>query len=269
MMGVAVIVGAALVSKEMLSDQLGNLVLGFTTGFLMTGAAMAINDYYDREIDAINEPLRPVPSGEIRPSEALIFSALLAIFGLAGSLLTSPAPNWLCLIVASVSLIFVILYVTIGKSTGLPGNMLVSICIVVPFLYGGLVIGRSVLPATSIVVVIVFIFNTSREITKGIVDVQGDRKNNVKTLAVRYGEQNAAILAALLNVSAVLLTPLPWLMGIVNFWFIPFAVLADVGLLSTAALLALNPSRENARKTKNRNLIWFLLGLLAFILGAN
>ena len=38
-----------------------------------------INDYYDREIDAINEPYRPIPSGKITEIEAVIqFSVLLA-----------------------------------------------------------------------------------------------------------------------------------------------------------------------------------------------
>lgn len=35
------------------------------SGPLMTGYTQTINDYYDREIDAINEPYRPIPSGAI------------------------------------------------------------------------------------------------------------------------------------------------------------------------------------------------------------
>ena len=33
------------------------------SGPLLTGYTQTINDYYDREIDAINEPYRPIPSG--------------------------------------------------------------------------------------------------------------------------------------------------------------------------------------------------------------
>ena len=36
------------------------------SGPLLTGYTQTINDYYDREIDAINEPNRPIPSGEAR-----------------------------------------------------------------------------------------------------------------------------------------------------------------------------------------------------------
>ncbi len=35
------------------------------SGPLLTGYTQTINDYYDREIDAINEPYRPIPSGAI------------------------------------------------------------------------------------------------------------------------------------------------------------------------------------------------------------
>lgn len=49
------------------------------SGPLLTGYTQVLNDYYDREIDAINEPYRPIPSGLITESEAIVqFSILLA-----------------------------------------------------------------------------------------------------------------------------------------------------------------------------------------------
>jgi len=267
MMGFAVIVGAALAGKETFFQQFQNLLFGFSTGFFLTAAAMTINDYYDREIDAINEPRRPIPSGAVSASEALVFAFFLTAIGLTTALATAMAPNWQCLTIASVSWVIVISYVTKGKRTGLLGNLLVSTCIAVPFIYGGFVVGKGVLPTTSLFVAMVFLANTGREITKGIVDVQGDRENNVRTVAVVYGERKAAIVATIFYFSAVSLTPLPWLLGIVYFWFLPFVVLTDMGLILASILLLLNPSRENARRIKNRNLFWFFSGLLAFILG--
>lgn len=267
MMGIAVVVGAVLAGKETLFQQPQNLLLGFSTGFSLTGAAMAINDYYDREIDAINEPKRPIPSGIVNPNEALALAFILTFIGFAAALLTGLAPNWQCLITASASWIIVILYVTKGKDTGLLGNLLVSTCIAVPFIYGSFVIGRDLLLTTGIFVAMVFLSNTGREITKGIVDVQGDKENNIKTIAVLYGEQKAAVVASIFYFSAVSLTPLPWFLGIVSFWFLPFVALTDMGLTLASILLLLNPSRENARRIKNRNLFWFFAGLLAFIAG--
>lgn len=267
MMGVAVVVGAALAEKEVLFQQLQNLLFGFSTSFLLTAAAMAINDYYDREIDAVNEPKRPIPSGAVSPNEALVFASVLTFIGLTAALLTEVTPNWQCLAIAFVSWVIVILYVTKGKSTGLPGNLLVSTCITVPFIYGSFVIGEDFLRATGIFVAIVFLSNTGREVTKGIVDVQGDKENNIRTIAVLYGERKAAVVAAIFYLSAVSLTPLPWFLGIVSFWFLPFVVLTAMGLVLASVLLLSNPSRENARRIKNRTLFWFFIGLLAFIIG--
>ncbi len=269
MMGFAVIVGASLAGKTTFFQQPQSLLLGFLTGFFLTGAAMAINDYHDKEIDAINEPKRPIPSGAVTPKEALAITSVMTVMGFVSSVFTNVAPNWQCLITAFFSWIIVVVYVTKGKATGLSGNLLVSICIAIPFVYGSFTIGQGLLPTTGIFVAMVFLSNTGREITKGIVDIKGDKRNNIKTIAVLYGEPKAAIAAAIFYVSAVSLTPIPWLWGIMSFWFLPFAVLTDMGLILASIMLLLDPSRENAKRIKNRNLFWFSTGLLAFIVGTS
>ena len=264
MMGFAVIVGAALASRASMIQQVQNLMLGFSTGFFLTGASMVINDYYDREIDAVNEPARPIPSGSVSPSEALTFALGLTFVGF----LTAAITNWQSFVVAIAAWVIFTLYTTKGKRLGFLGNLMVSTCIVVPFVYGGYVVGKGLYPTTSVFVAIAFLSNSGREVTKGIVDVQGDRENRVRTIAVLYGEQKAAALAAVLYLSAVSFTPLPWLWGVVTFWYLPFVLLTDMGLILASVLLVISPSRENARRIKNRNLVWFFTGLIAFIAGA-
>jgi geranylgeranylglycerol-phosphate geranylgeranyltransferase len=112
-----------------------------------------------------------------------------------------------------------------------------------------------------------FLSNTGREITKGIVDVKGDSAEGVKTLAVRFGERRAAVFASLFYVSAVLLTPLPWFLGLVSFWFIPFVLVTDIGLIACSIVLLKDHSREKARKIKNIVLLLFVAGLLAYVFG--
>ncbi len=48
-----------------LSDFLASAACMIMSGPLLTGYTQTINDYFDREIDAINEPNRPIPSGAI------------------------------------------------------------------------------------------------------------------------------------------------------------------------------------------------------------
>ena len=79
MMGIAVIVGAALANAQFSSVDWFSLSFGFITGFMLTAASMTVNDYYDREIDAINEPSRPIPSGMVSSTEALVFAFFLSV----------------------------------------------------------------------------------------------------------------------------------------------------------------------------------------------
>ena len=263
MMGFAVLVGAVLAAPQFSTLNWLNVLFGFLTGFTFCAAAMVINDYYDRKIDAINEPNRPIPSGLIKSREALAFMAVLILVGFVFAILVSP----LCFGVATASLIITGTYLTVGKRSGLPGNFLVSACVAIPFIYGSVTVIGTVGLNVVFFAAMAFLSNTGREITKGIVDVKGDASEGVKTLAVRFGEKKAAIVASLFYLSAVALTPITWLLGLVSVWFIPFVLVTDMGLMSCAALLLKDPAREKARKIKKTVLLLFIFGLLAYIFG--
>jgi geranylgeranylglycerol-phosphate geranylgeranyltransferase len=260
MMGFAVIVGASLVSPPNFTI---NLLWGFTTSFALTAASMAINDYIDREIDAINEPNRPIPQGDVSPKEALTSSLLLTIIGFTAALEANPPDT---LIVAIIAYIISIIYITKGKRTGLPGNFMVSTTVVIPFIFGGFIVGNI---ETSLILfaIIAFLSNTGREIIKGIVDVEGDRAHNIRTVSVTYGEKTAAVVATIFSFSAVILSSLPWLWKLVSNWYILPVIVTDVGLIVSSITLLRNFSKKNAKRIKNLNLVWFTTGLVAFILG--
>jgi 4-hydroxybenzoate polyprenyltransferase len=99
------------------------------------------------------------------------------------------------------------------------------------------------------------------------VDTAGDKAEGVKTLAVRFGDKAAAAVAVAFFVSAVALTPVTWMLGLVGVWFIPFVLVTDIGLALCSALLLLDHSREKARRIKNVVLLLFIFGLLAYVFG--
>jgi geranylgeranylglycerol-phosphate geranylgeranyltransferase len=264
MMGFAVIVGATITSPQTLNASWMNLAYGFLTGFMLTAASMTINDYYDREIDRINEPGRPIPSGLVKPREALAFAFVLAIIGFVAAYLT----NILSLVIAIIAWMVSVTYTTVGKRSGLPGNFLVSTCVAIPFIYGSATIVNKVELDALIFASMAFLSITGREITKGIVDVEGDKTMNIQTLAARYGEKTAAVIAVLFYLSSVALSPTPWFLNLVSFWFVPFVAITDFGILASSLMLLRDYSRKNARKVKNMVLLWFIFGLLAFVFGA-
>lgn len=270
MMGFAVIVGAVISNRSFEELLFSNLVYGFITGFTLTAASMVINDFCDKDIDAINEPGRPIPSGLIKPEEALVFASVLTAIGFVAAFLTNTTNalvTSLCFLTAMISWTVSVAYATVGKRTGLLGNFLVSACVAIPFIYGSLAVTNRIELNVLIFASMAFLSNTGREITKGIVDVRGDRIRSIQTLAVRYGKKTAASAATLFYLFAVLLSPLPWFLNRVSIWFLPLVAITDFGLVASSVSLLRNYSRENARKVKRMVLLWFTTGLLAFILG--
>jgi len=225
---------------------------------------MAINDYWDREIDKINEPARPIPRGLVSPLEVLIFAAILTILGFVAATLT----NFSCLVIAVLSWLVSVTYTTKGKKTGLPGNLLVSLCIAIPFVYASFIIKERLELSAVIFASLAFLSNTGRELTKGIVDVQGDRTRNIETIAVSHGEDTAAYVASTFYFLASFLSLLPLYLGLVSSWFLPFVLFADAGFVSSSLMLIADHSSKNARRIKNLALLWMSFGLLAFITGS-
>ena len=263
MMGFAVIVGM-IVATRGFSINIETILYGFVTGFAFLAAANTINDYYDRGIDAINEPSRPIPSGVIRPKEALVYVFILSVVGFVTAFLTY-VPE--CLAIATIAWLLSLYYATMGKRTGFLGNCVVSLCVAVPFVYGWFAVGKGLDLLLLLFSVIAFLSNTGREITKGIVDIGGDKPQRVRTLAVLYGLRTAAVTASLFYISSVVFSLFPWILGKVSVWYLPYVVLADAGFVLSSVLLLHDFSCENARRVKNLVLVWMMAALLAFAAG--
>lgn len=263
-MSFAVLVGVLLAAAGSIGSlQWINVFFGGVTAFTLCSAAMVINDYYDYDIDRINEPHRPIPSGDVSKTAALIETGALSVIGLAAAY----AVSLYCLIFASAAWVIMAAYSTVGKRSGLAGNFLVSACVAAPFLYGSLIALNTITANVMLFASMAFLSNTGREIAKGIVDVKGDASYHIKTMAVRFGEQKAAFSAAFFFLFAVGLTIIPVVFNLVSFWFIPFVLVTDVGLIWCSISLVTKPVRENARKIKKLVLFLFIFGLLSFIAG--
>jgi chlorophyll synthase len=66
-----------------LEDASKGFVAMILAGPFLTGYTQTINDWYDRDIDAINEPYRPIPSGAISEGQVIFQSWFLLLGGLA------------------------------------------------------------------------------------------------------------------------------------------------------------------------------------------
>ncbi|MEM2843369.1 MAG: UbiA family prenyltransferase [Candidatus Bathyarchaeia archaeon] len=261
MMGLAVIIGEAIASKGLLT--LKPSFLGFLTAFSLTAGTMAFNDYYDLEIDLINEPNRPIPSGVVKPKEALACAFTCVLIGI----LTSIMLNLITFIIALTSLFLMVYYNVKGKKTGLLGNFIVSSCVALPFIYGGYAMNKMNLTLW-IFALMAFLANTGREIVKGVVDVKGDKIKGVKTLAATIGSFKASIIAASFFSAAIALSIIPAALKLVSIIYVPIVAFSNLGFAYLSFKLIKNPSIEKAKLIKNKILLFMLIGLIAFIAGS-
>lgn len=73
------------------SDQVGLLIIGvILAGPMVCATSQAVNDWFDRHVDAINEPQRPIPSGRIPGRWGLYIAIVWTLLSLAAATLLGP-----------------------------------------------------------------------------------------------------------------------------------------------------------------------------------
>ncbi len=227
---------------------------GATT--LAVGAGNALNDYFDREIDAINQPARPIPRDAVSPRGALVFS--LALF--AGAVVLAAALPPLAIGIAAVNLLALIAYTELFK--GLPGvgNVVVGFLGGSTFLFGGAAVGRP--RATVVLFVLAALSTVTREIIKDVEDIDGDREEGLNTLPIAIGAERALYVAAGFLALAVLASPVPYFLGTFGA-----AYLTVVGPADFIMVYAMVESFDDPTAGQSRIKYGMFLAAVAFVVG--
>ncbi|KAJ7518139.1 hypothetical protein O6H91_21G056600 [Diphasiastrum complanatum] len=157
-----------------LEDVAKSLTAMLVAGPLLTGYTQTINDWYDREIDAINEPYRPIPSGAISESEVFTQIWVLLISGLA---LAYGLDVWL-------------------KQSGWIGNYaLGSSYISLPWWTGQALFG-SLSPDVMILTLLYSTAGLGIAIVNDFKSIEGDRAMGLQSLPVAFGVDTAKWICA-------------------------------------------------------------------------
>ncbi|MCK9277064.1 MAG: geranylgeranylglycerol-phosphate geranylgeranyltransferase [Methanoculleus sp.] len=184
---------------------------------LITAGGNVINDIYDVEIDRINRPDRPIPSGEISLSGAKMYTVALFAGGIAFATLTTA----LCLAIALINSVILVAYaIWLKRIPGL-GNVAVAYLAASVFLFGGAFAGIGGLVQNISLAAITFLATVAREVLKDAEDVDGDAAGGARTLPMIIGIRRAGMLAFACACGAVLASILP-----VGDWWGPFYLAA-------------------------------------------
>ncbi len=262
LMGLIVIVGALVEGGRL--PRPTEAVVGFLVGFTLSASAMVLNDIADLEVDRVNDPSRPLPSGAVSLRVAWAAFASLSLAGLALAALQGLDE----LLIAVASYLVAVVYDLRGKRYGLPGNAMVAFTGVSPLLYGALLAGGLGL-VIDLEALMIFLAMIGREVVKGVADVEGDMANGIRTLAVTLGRRGASAVSASFFAAAIALSPLPPVMGLANVFLysVPVA-LADAAFIAASLSVLRSPDRLTALRAKEVELAGYAVALLGFALGA-
>jgi geranylgeranylglycerol-phosphate geranylgeranyltransferase len=222
--GVCVIAGEIISGKPL---TVSKTLLGFTIGFFLSGTAMITNDYWDLEVDKINHPNRPLPSGKISITELWITAAVFSVIGFAAAALLGLDALVFSIIIWIVGFLYNWRY----KEFGLLGNMMVSVSVASTFILGGIVVGGLLNGLVWLFGLIAFFFNLGEEIASDAMDIEGDGKRGARTLARVRGREFALRTSAVIFVFVIVLIFLPYIFGWLGFTYLVLVLFLDLGVL--------------------------------------
>jgi geranylgeranylglycerol-phosphate geranylgeranyltransferase len=264
MIGFAVVIGA-FVSRPPAVQAL-QVALGFFTGFFICAYSMAVNDIYDLEVDRVNRPERPIPSGKVSKVGALRISQGALVAGIGCSVLSL---NPLAVAIALAYAFLSWLYNSRAKKTGLGGNLIVASSLAIPFIYGGAVTGGSIAGSLLLMMALTSFFaGVGREVVKAMADVEGDAKREVNSLARSRGLKTASLVGAIFFLLAVASSWVPLLAHLANQLYTYGVAIPDVIFVYLAVAIVARHDPASAYRVKKVALGGMTVGLLVFIGGA-
>ncbi|HNP87660.1 MAG TPA: chlorophyll synthase ChlG [Kouleothrix sp.] len=176
---------------------LGRIALGILlAGPILCGLSQVINDYCDREVDALNEPNRLIPSGLVSPLQVFITIGVLAVLAIGMSLVLGTKVALL----TAIGMVLAVVYSAHpirAKRNGWLGNGLVAISYEgLPWLAGNLAFGHLTVP--SLIVAALYSLGAHGIMTiNDFKSMDGDRVSGIKTIPVMLGAWGAAWVAVL------------------------------------------------------------------------
>ena len=238
-------------------------------GPLVCATSQAVNDWYDRHVDAINEPNRPIPSGRVPGEWGFYIGVGWTVLSLAVAAMLGP----FVLAAAAFGLVLAWAYSAPPirlKRNGWWGNTAVAACYEgLPWLTGAAVMSGAVPSARIFIVAALYSLGAHGIMTlNDFKSVTGDRRSGIGSLPVLLGPERAGRLAC-----AVMALPQLVVVALLFSWGRPIHAIAISLLLAVQLGLMvrlLESPQERAPWYNATGVTLYVLGMLiaAFALGS-
>ena len=184
------------------SNVLASLACMLMSGPLLAGYTQTINDFFDKEIDAINEPNRPIPSGKISIKDVKIQIWVLLIAGLIVAFLLDlyakhsfPSVLLLALGGSFVSYLYSAPPLKLKQNGWLGNYALGASYIALPWWAGQALFGKLTI-VTAILTLAYSLSGLGIAVINDFKSVEGDSKLGLNSLPVVFGIKNASRISA-------------------------------------------------------------------------
>ena len=232
---------------------------------LVAGASAAINQLVDRHIDGLmrRTQRRPLVTGHLDVHRCLLFAATTAVIGMA---LLITKVNVLTAVLTFASMIGYAVIYTMFLKRATPQNIVIGGAAgATPPLLGWTAVTGQVDPYALILFLIIFAWTPPHFWALAIYRKAEYAKVGVPMLPVTHGEDFTRLHILLYTILLVLITLMPFMMGVHGLFYLTGALLLGGVFLYHAAMLLATRSRRRAIKTFFFSIV-YLMVLFAFLL---
>ena len=254
-------------SRSTFSLTVQTAALIFFSMAFITSAGFAINDYFDRESDALIKPKRPIPSGNLTLKQVIAISSIL----FAGGLIMAAFINLLSFTVILADSLLLLIYSTLVKrKSGFGANILIGILTGTAFLYGETTVSvPSTISLISLSLYPIAFGTIGGNVLRDVISMDGDKKVGYPTLPQKIGAGGSGKVAALFFALTAVFAPLPYLLGYFNNYYLSLILVWSVILICSSMLLTIKGSTvANVRKYERVVTMSMILLPLALIVQA-
>lgn len=240
------------------------LLVFFSMSFI-TSAGFSLNDYFDRESDAVIKPKRPIPAGLLSLKQVVAASIFLFALGLGLAALINPLSFGILLID---SILLLLYSAFVKRKSGFAANVLVGLLVGTAFIYGEATISNTV-SLISLSLYPIACGTIGGNVLRDILSLEGDSKIGYPTLPQKLGNSKSVKIAAFFFITTGVLAPLPYAIGKFTVYYLPLILLWSIILIySSVRLVTSTATVENVRKHERLITMSMILLPLSLIIEA-
>jgi 4-hydroxybenzoate polyprenyltransferase len=244
-------------------------IIGSVMAAVLNAGNNALNQIYDLDIDRVNKPKRPIPSGRLTIHQAWVFTAITYVLALVLAWLVAPSGRHECFWLVLVAVFCTFLYSIPPPRTkrlGIWANITIAIPRGVLLKVAGWSAVKTIVGVEPWYIGAIFgLFLLGATTTKDFADMEGDRRGGCRTLPIQYGVRRAAWMISPSFVVPFMMIPVGAWLGILTGNFYLLQILGVVMTLYGIYVCYLMLRRPEELAVEENHVSWAHMYRMMFV----